>query len=85
MAALGWTLRASLLGSWISLPIQLFLSIIHDIMSTSLTEVCGKGPGQSSGTVMLRLAASSLGSFFDFGQAGTLFDMTSFLNAWVQG
>jgi hypothetical protein len=38
-----------------------------------------------NGTVVSRLAASSLGSFFDFGQAGTLFDMTSFLNAWVQG
>jgi hypothetical protein len=47
--------------------------------------VCGKVSDQSNGTVVSRLAASSLGSFFDFGQAGTLFDMTSFLNAWVQG
>jgi hypothetical protein len=82
---LAWTLLESLLGSWRSLPIQLFLSIVHDIMSTSLPEVCGKGSDQSNGTVVSRLAASSLGSFFDFGQASTLFDMTSFLNAWVQG
>jgi hypothetical protein len=35
----------------------------------------------SNRTVVSRLAASSLGSFLDFGQASTLFGMPSFLNA----
>jgi hypothetical protein len=92
------------------LPIELLLSFIHDIVSTGLSEVCGKASDhifgrfsdglegntdtlsfyyvlpftvrqESNGTVVSRLAASSLGSCFDFGQASTLFGMPSFLNA----
>jgi hypothetical protein len=116
MASVGlaWILLESLLGSWRSLPIELLLYFIHDIVSIGLSEVCGKASDHifvrfsdglvdnrdtvglfyvlpftlrhgSNGTVVSRLAASSLGSFFDFGQASTLFDMSSFLNAWVQG
>jgi len=112
MASVGlaWTFLESLLGSWRSLPIEQLLYFIHDIVSTGLSEVCGKASDHifvrfsdglvdnratvglfyvlpftvrqgSNGTVVSRLAASSLGSFFDFGQASTLFGMPSFLNA----
>jgi hypothetical protein len=109
-AGLAWTFIESLLGSWRSLPIEPLLSIIHDIVSTGLSEVCGKASDHifgrfsdglvenrdtlnlyyvlpftvrqgSNGTVVSRLAASSLGSCFDFGQASTLFGTPSFLNA----
>jgi hypothetical protein len=36
------TFLESLLGSWRGLPIELLLFFIHDIVSTGLSEVCGK-------------------------------------------